>query len=244
MSRCWPVSWQRMLGSVLEVGVATRDIGASVAFYERLGFGNAVTGDLWTHHYGVMTCRGLCLGLHGLRRPSPWLAFAREDVAGLARDLDLAGLALVSARLGSEDFHELELRDPSGLVLRVQEARSFPPPRGVPPLTLLGRFETLSLPLADFDAGAAFWERLGAVVTRETLPFKRLRVELAGFALGFHRPTVHDEPMLLFEQPDLQTAAGILEDLGFGTAPGLGGYGTPEHRILASPEQVPLVLLA
>ena len=76
-----------MLGSVLEVAAATPDVAASIGFYERLGFGSAVTGDVWPHHYGVMTCRGLCLGLHGLRRPSPTLVFARENVAGLAADL-------------------------------------------------------------------------------------------------------------------------------------------------------------
>jgi len=233
-----------MLGSVLEVGVATADIGASFAFYQQLGFGSAVVGDIWAHPYGVMTCRGLCLGLHGLRRPTPWLAFAREDVAGLARALGAEGVDVATARLGSDDFHELELRDPSGLALRVLEARSFSPPHAVPALTLLGQFSQLSLPLADFEAGEAFWDRLGAVTRREDLPWKQLCVDLPGFSLAFHRPSLHDEPLLVFRQPDLGTAGPALRDAGFAAAPGLGGFGTPAHLILSSPEQVPLVLLA
>lgn len=233
-----------MLGSVLEVGLATPDIGASCRFYGQLGFGSADTGDIWSHHYGVMTCRGLNCGLHGLRRPSPWLSFVKADVASLAGQLDAAGHRISQARLGDDVFHELELRDPAGLVLRVLEARSFPPPHAVPPLTLLGRFEALSLPLDDFGAGIAFWESLGLSAAPAQAPWKQLRVELPGFTLAYHRPTLHDEPLLLFQQPDLQPAAEALESLGIQPGQGLGGFGTPEHRIVASPEHLALVLLA
>ena len=233
-----------MLGSVLEVGISTPDIGASCHFYGQLGFGSADTADLWSHHYGVMTCRGLALGLHGLRRPSPWLAFARADVAGLARELEGAGHRISRARLGDDEFNELELRDPSGLVLRVLEARSFPPPHAVPPLTLLGRFEALSLPLEDFGAGESFWSTLGVAATPQPLPWKQLRVALPGFSLAFHRPALHEEPLLLFRQPDLDAAAEALDSLGLRAETGLGGFGTPDHRIIPSPERIPLVLLA
>ena len=233
-----------MLGRVLEVGLATPDIGRSCRFYAQLGFGSADTGDIWPHHYGVMTCRGLNLGLHGLRRPSPWLAFVRADVASLADRLEAAGHRISQARLGDNVFHELEFREPAGLMLRVLEARSFPPPHAVPPLTLLGRFDALSLPLQDFDAAIAFWESLGLSALPAQSPWKQLRIELPGFTLAYHRPALHDEPLLLFRQPDLDDAAEALESLGIRPERGLGGFGTPEHRIVASPEHLALVLLA
>jgi hypothetical protein len=129
-------------------------------------------------------------------------------------------------------------------VLRFMETRSFPPPHAVPPLTLLGHFEALSLPLEDFDDGIGFWSRLGIPAAVETAPWKQLRVSLPGFSLAFHRPGVHDDPLLLFRQPDLDTAAEALESLGLRTVSGLGGFGTPDHRILTSPERMPLVLFA
>lgn len=233
-----------MLGSVLEVAVATPDIRASCEFYERLGFGSAVTGDIWPHHYGVMTCRGLCLGLHAIRRPSPWLVFTREDVAQLARQLDVAGFRLETAQLGGEQFHELALRDPSGLVLRVIEARSFSPPPAVPPVTALGGFQALSLPLRDFAAGAAFWQRLGLQVEAVDAPWQQLRIALPGFTLAFHAPKLHDEPLLLFDQQDLEIAGPLLAELGAPAGPGLGGFGAPPHLITRSPEDLALALLA
>ena len=231
-----------MLGSVLEVAAATPDVAASIGFYERLGFGSAVTGDVWPHHYGVMTCRGLCLGLHGLRRPSPTLVFTREDVAGLATDLADAGFRLGMTRLGSEEFHELQLRDPSGLVLQVLEARSFSPPPVVPPVTALGGFDALSLPLRDFAAGTAFWERLGAQVATVDEPWKQLRVALPGITLAYHAPSLHDEPLLVFHQQSLNVAGPLLAELGVAAAPGLGGFGAPDHLVARSPEGLSLLL--
>jgi hypothetical protein len=233
-----------MLGSVLEVAATAPDIRASCEFYARLGFGSAVTGDVWPHHYGVMTCRGLCLGLHGLRRPSPWLVFTRENVARLAGDLESRGFSLGAARLGSDQFNELQLRDPSGLVLQVLEARSFSPPAIVPPVTALGGFDTLSLPLRDFAAGAAFWQRLGADVSSADEPWKQLRIALPGFTLAFHAPGLHDEPLLVFHQQSLDVAGPLLAELGMAVAPGLGGFGTPDHLLARSPEGLALALLA
>jgi hypothetical protein len=233
-----------MLGSFLEVAATAPDVRASCEFYAHLGFGSAVTGDVWPHHYGVMTCRGLCLGLHGLRRPSPWLVFARENVARLAGDLENRGFTLGAARLGSDQFNELQLRDPSGLVLQVLEARSFSPPAVVPPVTALGGFDSLSLPLRDFAAGAAFWRRLGADVSAADEPWKQLRIALPGFTLAFHAPALHDEPLLVFHQQSLDVAGPLLGELGVEVAPGLGGFGTPDHLLTRSPEGLAVALLA
>lgn len=233
-----------MLGSFLEVGLGTGDVLASCAFYERLGFGHALTGDIWSHHYGVMTCRGLCLGLHGQRRASPWLALARENVAALARELAARELTLASARLGSEEFNELELKDPAGLVLRVLEARSFSPPSLVPPVTVLGGFDALSLPARDLAAAAAFWQSLGYATQAQEEPWRQLRVQGLGLDLAYHAPRLHPEPLLLFHQQDLGVAREVLAELGLAAAPGLGGFGAPEHLLLESPEGQAIALLA
>ena len=44
-----------MLGQFRELSLATRDIRASVEFYEALGFSHCSTGDAGTHPYCVMT---------------------------------------------------------------------------------------------------------------------------------------------------------------------------------------------
>ena len=57
-----------MLGRFLELSVATDDIRTSVEFYERLGFTQCVTSDVWPHPYGALTDGRLVIGLHQHRK--------------------------------------------------------------------------------------------------------------------------------------------------------------------------------
>ena len=60
-----------MFGRFLELGIATQDIATSVQFYERLGFSQLITGDAWSHRYGVLGDGRVHLGLHERAMPSP-----------------------------------------------------------------------------------------------------------------------------------------------------------------------------
>lgn len=233
-----------MLGSYLEVALSTADIRASCEFYERLGFGSAVTGDVWAYHYGVMTSGTLRLGLHGKRQPSPAVIFTRANVARLAAELRSLGIPLASARLDTDVFNELDLRDPSGLTLRVLEARTFSPPAAVPEATALGRFVALSLPLRDLETGERFWQQLGAVATRHEEPWPHLAADAGELRLTFHAPRLHDQPLLLFHQPQLATARRLLAESGINATEGLGGFGVPPHLLVESPEGQLIALLA
>jgi len=51
-----------IFGRFLEFSIATRDIRASVQFYEELGFRQLLTGDIWQHRYGVLTDGRLVIG--------------------------------------------------------------------------------------------------------------------------------------------------------------------------------------
>ncbi|MGH8231436.1 MAG: hypothetical protein ACRESY_06410, partial [Steroidobacteraceae bacterium] len=64
-----------MFGRFLELGIATPDIAASVQHYERLGFSQLITGDAWTHRYGVLSDGRVPLALHQRPMPSPTLTF-------------------------------------------------------------------------------------------------------------------------------------------------------------------------
>ena len=52
------------LGHFHELTLPTPDIRRSVEFYERLGFTQALTGDVWLHPYGVLTDGRIVVGLH------------------------------------------------------------------------------------------------------------------------------------------------------------------------------------
>src|SRR4029077_18270273 len=101
-----------MFGRFLEFGIATADIAASVRFYERLGLSQLITGDAWSHRYGVLSDGRAHLGLHERALPSPTLTFVLPQLAGSQARLRAAGFEPELAVLGEGGPHQLRLREP------------------------------------------------------------------------------------------------------------------------------------
>jgi len=192
-----------MLGRFLELALTTPDTGGAWQQYQKWGFAPAETGDIWSHAYGVVACDGLAIGLHA-KGEEPSLVFVRADVAALHRELVAREVEVETARLGADVFNELTLREPGGMAIRVLEARTFSPPLELPAQTLLGRFVSLSLPGAEMEESAAFWERLAMTTQPVTDPWDGLSItgtplachprrSLAESSLLFHRSVLPDE---------------------------------------------------
>ena len=96
-----------LLGTFHEVSVAVDDVRAAVEFYEGLGFGQATTGDAYTHPYGVLTDGRVFIGLHERSAPSPVLSFVRPRVAQSLPAFADAGIELERAHTGDEVFNQL-----------------------------------------------------------------------------------------------------------------------------------------
>lgn len=186
-----------MLGRFLELALVVEDPGAAWQRWQQQGFVSAETGDLWKHAYGVVACRGFALGLHAKGDEDLSIVFVRPDVASLHRDLTEALVPVGQARLGSDVFNELSLREPGGCQLRVLEARSFSPPAELPVQTGFGRFEWLSLPCRDFGKAADFWRRVGFDV--EALQAPREGIAVPGTPISYHLRRTLSEPALLFQ---------------------------------------------
>ena len=153
-----------MLGRFLEIGIATADIRASVEFYERLGFTQAQTGDIWPHPYGVLTDGQVYIGLHQSRLDSPALTFVHPGVAGHLTALQRLGVELTTVNVDSEVFNELAFRDPAGHSVRLLEARTYSPADRPPgDASLCGKSRGISLPAADVARVGAFWQALGQI---------------------------------------------------------------------------------
>ena len=146
------------------VDIATQDIATSVQFYERLGFSQLITGDAWSHRYGVLGDGRVHLGLHERAMPSPALSFVLPQLARSQARLRAAHFEPQAAALGEDSLHQLQLRDPAGHAVTLLEARTYSPAaRGVAAQSLCGYFSHLSLPQSDFEAAREFWERAGFV---------------------------------------------------------------------------------
>ena len=170
-----------MLGRFLEVSVRSPDLPESLAFYEALGFVQAVTGDARPYPYAVITDGRLCLGLHGAGDDEATLAFVHPDLAQHAPRLEALGIEFEFVRLGAEQLHELGFQDPAGQRVTLVEARTFSPPAAPSQPSELGYFEEFGIPTSDLERSAAFWEALGLVAFEpERIPFTR--IVAGGFA--------------------------------------------------------------
>jgi hypothetical protein len=207
-----------MLGSFLELSVWSRDITASLAFWEPFGFEHGRVGDTWKHRYAVLSDGRLVLGLHEYEFDSPSLTWVRPGLAeSLAAFRDL-GIQFEFAKIGAEEFHEAGFRDPAGHVVTLLEARTWSPGfdrsgRG----RLLGHFREYRYPAAEPAATVSFWERLGLMSDHAEGP------RALGGGICLAPQAGGTGPEFVFEHHDPPAAASALAALGHAPARGEGG---------------------
>jgi catechol 2,3-dioxygenase-like lactoylglutathione lyase family enzyme len=236
-----------LLGTFLEISIATPDIRASVEFYEALGFSHCRTGDTWPHPYGVLTDGRIHLGLHHYRFPSPSITCVRAGVAAAASEFTGRGIELAFAKTGDDSFNEIGFRDPAGQMVTVLEARTFfPTERRLQDRSLCGWFEAFSLPAANFAPVRDFWEGFGFIALDEAdTPWLRQSLTSSALNLALHRPRTLDRPMLVFSAADAPERIARLRDLGIALSPDLPrGLDPGTSALLDSPEGTALLLIA
>ena len=224
-----------MPGRFLELSVWTRDIAASVAFWEPLGFEHGLVGDTWKHRYAVLSDGRLILGLHEYEFDSPALTWVHPGLAETLPDFTALGIRFDFAKTGLDEFNEAGFRDPAGQVVALLEARTWSPAfERIRPGTLLGHFREYRYAARDPDATVAFWERLGLVADAgDDGP----RAVASGISLAPRTDVTG--PELVFEQDDLPGAAEALAARGYVTTPA----GTGE-RLLRAPDGLTVRMVA
>lgn len=235
-----------MIGRFLEVSVQAPDLLESLAFYERLGFTQATTGEAWPYPYAVVTDGRLALGLHGHELPqSPLLAFVLPDLGRRLDAIEAAGVTVLDRRLGGDVFNEASFEAPGGQLVRLLEARTFSPaPRAPGELTRLGWFEEIALPVGDAAATALAWESLGFVPAEEgsePYPHVGLTSDTVNVAL-VDRGAI-SRPLLTFTDATMSARIARLGEAGFQFARRLpGGLDPAENALLVAPEGTQLLL--
>jgi len=232
-----------VLGRFLEISVHAPDVPASLAFYESLGFVQAVTGDARPHAYAVVTDGRLCLGLHGAGDDEPTLTWVHPDLATHAPRLVALGIELEFARLGAEQLHEIGFLDPAGQRLSLLEARTFSPPAAPASPSQLGYFEEFGIPTTDLERSAAFWDALGLVVFEPVSePFARVVVAGRDLNVGLYDLDLRT-PVLTFSATDMPERVARLRERGLQFAGRLPrGMSAREHAMLIAPEGTCLLL--
>ncbi len=227
------------VGRFLEISVSTPDIGASVLFYEALGFRQLDTGETWDHRYAVLSDGRIHIGLHDYEFASPSLTFVHPDVAGTVDDLLAHGIKLEFTKLGDDQFNELGFYAPARQMVTLLEARTFSPPGfDDRDFTLCGTFTAFAVPVADLDWACALWGRLGfdEPPEDEELAGRELVILPGdGITVACCPTSVLRQPALRFAVDDVEASADALRNAGieadeFATLPGATGVAltTPE----------------
>lgn len=153
------------LGQFLELSVPATDLAASLDFYLRLGFSELRVNDIRPGSYAAVTDGQIVIGLHGVGLEEPALTFVRPDLARHARALADAGTELEFQRLDNDQFNEIGLRTPDGLLLQLLEAPTFTVSDDEFAAPLIGRCTELALCSARMADTRDFFELAGFLGT-------------------------------------------------------------------------------
>ena len=154
-----------MLGRFLEISVHAPAILDSIEFWEKLGFRQVLTNDVWTHPYAVLSDGRVVLGLHAYRFDSPALTFVRPELAAHLPALRAAGVEFEFAKTADDEFHEAGFLSPDGQMITLLETRTHAPPVfDESDFSQAGTFDAFELPVRRVDRSLPFWAKLGLAV--------------------------------------------------------------------------------
>lgn len=234
-----------MIGRFHEISVYAPDPAESLAFYERLGFGQVTTGDAFPYPYAAVGDGRLAIGLHGRELPqSPLIAFVLPDLRDELVTLQRRGIEILERRLGDDVFNEARL-EAAGQSVRLLEARTHSPPQFGPGETSrLGWFEEFALPVADLKRAEAAWERLGFVPAEEgDDPYPHIGLTSDTLNVALLRTGSLPAPALVFTDADMPARIAKLAEAGFEFARRPPGQlDASRHALLVAPEGTQLLL--
>lgn len=202
-----------MIGRFLEISLHAPDILESIEFWERLGFRQVTTNDVWQHPYAVLSDGRAIIGLHKFRFDhSPALTFVRDNLASHLPALRNLGIEFEFAKTGDDHFNEAGFLSPDGQMITLLESRtSNTPAFEEESFTALGALESFMLPVRRMDEALPFWARLGLAVLEydEAQPDTAL-LSSGALTLRLREDRAVRKPALVFHSPDPHATAHTL----------------------------------
>ncbi|MFO7303942.1 MAG: hypothetical protein C0P74_000370 [Gammaproteobacteria bacterium] len=234
------------IGRFLEISVYAPNIRESLAFYEALGFEQALVGETWPYPYAVVTDGRVCIGLHGAQIGPMRLTFVLPNLRVQLERLESLGIVFEEVHIATDVFNRALFVDPTGHHVQLVEARTFsPPPFEHPRDTLCGYFSEYGIPTRDLAAACAFWEPLGFVVMEEQRePFPRTELINDYFNLAFYRSRSVRRPVLTFQSEDMHERLTRLRERGLHVSDDMPDtLDESTNGVLIAPEGTQLLLL-
>jgi len=239
-----------VLGRFLGFGVNARQRAASFDFYRSLGFEPVPVADGESAPYAALSDGTIAIGLHDRPdeagdgvEPSIAASFVRPNLTSCVRTYRRLGIELEIERLASDEFNEVGFTDPSGLPIRVLEARTFSPaPADARHAGACGTFLELAVAARSVGHSQTFWEALGfKTVASSDEPDRWRRLEGYGLTLGLYEGRPFPAG-LSFRGQNLEARIEYLKAKGFDVRRGPAALG-PLSAALTAPEGTPLYLV-
>ena len=192
-----------MVGQFLELSIAAQPLAASFEFYRALGFTSLPVSDSLPHPYLVLFDGSVTIGLHEREQDSASLTFVRPQLRDYVRALRRLDIDLAYAHLADNEFNHVGFADPTGQLIALLEARTFPPGDwNRQNVSACGEFIEYSVPTASLPASLEFWRSLGFEPTGSgTAPHPWQQLTGHGLTIGLHE--THFRPGLSFRSPHL-----------------------------------------
>ncbi|MGA9853118.1 MAG: hypothetical protein WBR15_09325 [Gammaproteobacteria bacterium] len=228
-----------MLGEFLEIGITTTDILASLDFYTRLGFRQALVNDVWDHPYSVFTDGHLYLGLHQRVFSSPSLNFVQPHLSRQLPQFEALGIQFEFCNLGEDRFNEASFYAPDHQVVTLLEARTFSPVSARGSASLCGYFEEYRLVVRNIQNSRRFWEQLGLIgIDPAQAETHSVRLATGGLNLGLWDTSGKVSPQLVFLHAQPEETAQQLEQRGIAV------HRSESHGLLlTAPESTQLLIV-
>jgi len=206
-----------IFGQFFEFSIPTRNIQESLDFYRELGFSEIPVGDIRHYHYAVVTDGRISIGLHAGGIDEPALSFVKSDVASYLQLVSPRAEELFFSHLGDEDFHEIGIHTPEGLLLIMLEARTFSRSHlSELPAPVTGRSIEISLGCRNIDNAMRYWSDAGFLANDDTVDDRVMgTVELLapGLRLGLRTGLPAGRMALRCTPGDLKQAHKTLDRL-------------------------------
>lgn len=234
------------IGRFLEISVHAPEIRESLAFYEALGFEQALVGEVWPYPYAVVTDGRLYIGLHAERIREPTLTFVLQDLRARLDDLESLGIGFEELDIAPDVFNHASFVDPSGQRVTLVEARTFSPPSiDVYTTTTCGYFVEYGIPVREPEGARAFWEPLGFVALDERPePFPRTELTSNHLNLAFYRSRALRHPVLTFQDEEMRERLTRLRERGLALSDEMpDSLDDRVNGVLIAPEGTRLLLM-
>lgn len=205
------------LGNTVQITIGVRDVAKALAFYEKLGFAK-IDQNVLPWPWAQLSDGQNLLLLNQDGNYYIGLNYFSPETAEQVAQMEAMGIQFVLKQEQEGRLYQAIFMDTNGLMVGLtnHNGSGMPKPTGEP-LTKCGKFGEFSVAVEEFEAAAAYWNRLGFDTLfrggNDPYPWGILSDGL--MVLGLHQTEEFKGPAITYFAGDMAARIGRLKEEGF-----------------------------